>query len=65
MIKFKALAMEAETNDMHTIFLLKKNIRIDIIKTILGYLLMVVLEILKEWKMAITLVKQEYKSIKS
>ena len=57
--------MEAETNDMHTIFLLKKNIRIDIIKTILGYLLMVVLEILKEWKMAITLVKQEYKSIKS
>ena len=65
MIKFKALAMKAETNDMHTIFLLKKNIRIDIIKTILGYLLMVVLEILKEWKMAITLVKQEYKSIKS
>lgn len=65
MIKFKALAMEAETNNMHTIFLLKKNIRIDIIKTILGYLLMVVLEILKEWKMAITLVKQEYKSIKS
>jgi len=65
MIKFKALAMKAETNDMHTIFLLKKNIRIDIIKTILGYLLIVVLEILKEWKMAITLVKQEYKSIKS
>jgi len=65
MIKFKVLAMEAETNNMHTIFLLKKNIRIDIIKTILGYLLMVVLEILKKWKMAITLVKQEYKSIKS
>jgi len=65
MIKFKALAMEAETNDMHTIFLLKKNIRIDIIKTILGYLLMAALEILREWKMAIILVNQEYKSIKS
>jgi len=65
MIKFKALAMEAETNDMHTILLLKKNIRIDIIKTILGYLLMAALEILREWKMAITSVKQRYESIES
>ena len=38
MIEFKMLAMKAETDDMHAIFLLKKNIWADIIKTILGYL---------------------------
>ena len=65
MIKFKALAMEAETNDMHTILLLKKNIRIDIIKTILGYPLMAALETFREWKIAITSVKQRYESIES
>ena len=65
MIKFKALAMEAETNDMHTILLLKKNIRIDIIKTILEYPLMAALETFREWKMAITSVKQRYESIES
>ena len=32
------LAIKAGTNDMHAIFLLKKNTRSDIIKTILGYL---------------------------
>ena len=48
MIKFEALAIKVETNNMHTIFLLKKNIRTDIIKKILGYPLIVVLEILKE-----------------
>ena len=48
MIKFKALAIKTETNDMHTIFLLKKNIRSDIIKTILGYLSIVAPEILKK-----------------
>lgn len=36
MIEFKVLAMKAETNDMYTIFL-KKNVRTNIIKTILGY----------------------------
>ena len=40
--------MKAETDDLHTIFLLKKNIRTDIIKTILEYLLMAVPDILKE-----------------
>jgi len=54
MIKFEVLAIKAETNNMHTIFLLKKNIRSDIIKMILGYLLIVVPGTLKEWKMAIT-----------
>jgi len=37
MIKFDTLAMKAETNDMHVIFLLKKNVQANIIKTILGY----------------------------
>ena len=48
MIKFEILAIKAKTNDIYTIFLLKKNIRTDIIKKILGYPLIVVLEILKE-----------------
>ena len=47
------------------IFLLKKNVQLNIIKTILGYLPMVAPEILKEWKVAITLVRQEYRSIES
>ena len=48
MIEFEALAMKAETDELHIIFLLKKNIQTDIIKMILGYLLIVVLETLKE-----------------
>jgi len=56
MIEFEALAMKAETNDMHAIFLLKKNIRSNIIKTILEYLPIVVPELLKE-KIAIILVR--------
>ena len=65
MIKFKALAMKAETDDMHTIFLLKRNFRSDIIKIILKYPPIAVLEELKKWKVAITLVGQRYKSIES
>ena len=38
MIEFEALAMKAEIDDLHIIFLLKKNIQTDIIKMILGYL---------------------------
>ena len=45
---------------MHAIFLLKKNIRSNIIKTILGYPPIAAPESLKEWKMAITSVGQEY-----
>jgi len=37
MIEFEALAMKADTDELHAIFLLKKNVRQDIIKTILGY----------------------------
>ena len=65
MIEFKALAMKAETNNMHIIFLLKKNIRADIIKTILEYSPMAALDMLKEWKVAITSVGQKYESTES
>ncbi len=64
MIEFKTLAMKADTDKLHAIFLLKKNVRQDIIKTILGYLPIVVLETLKEWKVAITLVRQNISSQK-
>jgi len=57
--------MKAETDDMHAIFLLKKNVRVDIIKTILGYPLMAAPDTLKEWKVAITSVEQEYESMES
>ena len=48
MIEFKVLVMKANTNELHTIFLLKKNIQADIIKTILGYPLIVTPETLKK-----------------
>jgi len=56
-IEFEALAMKADTDKLHAIFLLKKNARQDIIKTILGYLPMAMPETLKEWKVAITSVE--------
>jgi len=65
MIEFNILAMKTETNDMYVIFLLKKNIRADIIKTILEYPLITASETLKEWKVAITSVGQGYKSTES
>jgi len=40
--------MKVDTDKLYTIFLLKKNVQQDIIKTILGYLLIAVLETLKE-----------------
>jgi len=55
-IKFKALVIKTDTDKLHKIFLLKKNVWADIIKMILEYLPMVVPEMLKEWKVAITLV---------
>jgi len=62
MIKFEVLAINAQTNNMHTIFLLKKNVRSDIIKMILGYPSIAAPKSLKEWKVVITSVGQEYKS---
>ena len=61
-IKFEALAIKADTNELHAIFLLKKNAQHDIIKTILGYLPIAMPETLKEWKVVITSVGQEYES---
>jgi len=65
MIKFDTLAMKAETDNIHAIFLLKKNVWVDIIKTILGYPPVAAPDTLKEWKVAITLVEQWYESIES
>ena len=48
MIEFEALAIKTETDNMHMIFLLKKNVRSDIIKTILGYPLIAAPKSLKE-----------------
>ena len=62
MIEFEALAMKTDTDELHAIFLLKKNIWHDIIKTILGYSPIAIPETLKEWKVAITLVGQGYES---
>jgi len=47
-IKFEALAIKAETDNIYAIFLLKKNIWTDIIKKILEYLPIVALETLRE-----------------
>ena len=55
--------MKADTNKLYAIFLLKKNVQADIIKTILEYPPITVLETFKEWKVAITSVGQEYKSM--
>ncbi len=54
--------MKADTDKLHAIFLLKKNVRHDIIKMILGYPPIAMPETLKEWKVAIILVRQEYES---
>ena len=48
MIKFEVLAMKADKDELHAIFLLKINIRADIINTILGYPHIAVPETLKE-----------------
>jgi len=48
MIEFKALAMKAKTNNIYTIFLLKKNVRSNIIKVIIGYPPIAAIKALKE-----------------
>jgi len=48
MIKFKVLAIKVKIDNICIIFLLKKNIRSNIIKTILEYLSIVVPESLKK-----------------
>jgi len=65
MIEFKVLAIKTETDNLCVIFLLKKNVQTDIIKTILGYPPMTAPDTLKEWKVAITTVRQRYESTES
>jgi len=48
MIEFNALAMKADTDELHAIFLLKKNVQQDIIKIILEYPPIAMPESLKE-----------------
>ena len=48
MIEFDVLAMKADINELHAIFLLKKNVQQDIIKTILGYPPIAMPKLLKE-----------------
>ena len=62
MIEFEALAMKVDMDKLHAIFLLKKNVRHDIIKMILGYPPIAMPETLKEWKVVITSVGQGYES---
>jgi len=62
MIEFDILAMKTDTDELHAIFLLKKNAQPDIIKMILSYPSIAAPETLKEWKVVIMLVGQEYKS---
>ena len=63
-IKFEALAIKTNTNELYAIFLLKKNTWHNIIKTILGYPSIAIPKTLKEWKVVVILVEQEYKSTK-
>ena len=62
MIEFDVLATKVDTDELHAIFLLKKNVQQDIIKIILGYPPIAMPESLKEWKVAITSVEQGYES---
>jgi len=48
MIEFDTLAMKADTDELYDIFLLKKNVRHNIIKMILEYPLIAAPETLKE-----------------
>ena len=48
MIELEVLAMKADIDKLHVIFLLKKNVQADIIKTILGYSLMAAFKTLKK-----------------
>jgi hypothetical protein len=62
LIEFHVLKMTSMTDDAHTIFLLKKNIRQDIIKTILGYPLDSIPNSLTDWLAAIKSIGLGYES---
>jgi len=55
-----ALASKAQTDDQYAIFLLKKNVNREIIRAIMVYPPTQVPKSLEQWKVAITVVGQEY-----
>jgi len=57
--------MKTETDNIYAIFLLKKNIRTNIIKMILEYLPIAIPETLKKWKVVIISVEQGYEFTES
>ena len=63
-IEFKALAMKVDIDELYAIFLLKKSVQQDIIKTILEYPSIVALKLLKKWKIVVISVGQGHKSTK-
>jgi hypothetical protein len=64
LIEFHVLKMTSMTDDAHAIFLLKKNIRQDIIKIILGYPPDSIPDSLTDWLVAIKSVGLGYESNK-
>jgi len=61
LIEFMALASKAQTDDQHTIFLLKKNVNREIIRAIVVYPPTQAPKSLEQWKVAIIVVGQGYK----
>ncbi|KAF5360705.1 hypothetical protein D9756_004487 [Leucocoprinus leucothites] len=61
-IKFKTLKTQAQVNDAHAKFLLKRNTCHDMIKAILGYPSDNIPTTYEEWKKAILSVRQGYES---
>lgn len=59
-IKFKVLAIKVKIDNICIIFLLKKNIRSNIIKTILEYLSIVVPESLKKQKQKLSIEEEKH-----
>jgi hypothetical protein len=62
LIEFHVLKTTSKTDDAHAIFLLKKNIRQDIIKTILGYPPAAIPDTMTEWLESIKSVGMEYEA---
>src|SRR5215813_4227086 len=62
LIEFEVLKSKAGTDDAHAIFLLKRNVRSDIIKTILGYPPPSIPISYQTWKDTIMSVGQRYES---
>jgi hypothetical protein len=64
LIKFHVLKTTSKTDEAHAIFLLKKNIRQDIIKTVLGYPPSSIPDTLTEWIEAIKSIGMGYEANK-